>query len=86
MGTSAGWFAACNTDGGPWWDPGCYGGGAPAPSGCGALDFGCQIKSGAQSLLTQVEWIVVIVLIFVLALAILVGFAPNVKHFVPHFV
>lgn len=86
MGTSAGWFATCDGSGGPWWDPGCYGGGAPTQSGCGALDFACQLNVGAQNLLTKVEWIVVIVLFFVLMLAILVGFAPNVKHFVPHFV
>jgi hypothetical protein len=78
MGTSVGWFTACNTDGGPWWDPGCYGGGGTSNSGCGALDVACQLHSGFQSALTQVEWIIVLVLVFILALAVLIGFAPNV--------
>jgi hypothetical protein len=88
MGTAAGWFTTCDSDGGPWWDPGCYGGGAPSTSGCGALDVACKVQTGAQNLLTQVEWIVVIVLIFVFALALLIGFAPNVGdlgRFIPKF-
>lgn len=79
-----GWFGTdCATSDYAWADPGCIvaGVGASLGSAVGSAVGGATAPIFSEA--NKIIWTVAILIVIVL---LLVGFAPNVKHIIPHFV
>jgi hypothetical protein len=68
------WVTDCSSSDWAWLDLGCVLEGA-----------GTAVGTSVSSALTPVYNLLIIVAVFLVAIILIIGFAPNVKHIVPHF-
>lgn len=75
-----GWFGTdCSTSNYAWADPGCIVAGVGQSLGSVVTNVTSPIFGEVNKLIWTIAALIVIVLL-------LIGFAPNVRHIIPHFV
>jgi hypothetical protein len=75
-----GWFGVdCASSSYSWADPGCI------IAGAGAT-VGSVIDSATKPIFSEVNKLLWTVAVLIVIVLLLIGFAPNVKHVIPHFV
>lgn len=80
MASASSWYGIdCSASGWSWLDPGCI------IQGAGA-SVGSAIGAATAPITSELNTLLILILVAAVVIILIVGFAPNVKHIVPHFV